>query len=372
MKVAIIGANGFIGNRLVETLHLDPASPHTPVPIVRQPASLALPSRFDLDCRVASALDADALAKALAGCDGVVHAALGDSRQIEKMPAVLCAAAARAGIRRVVYLSSASVHGQNIPAGTTEESPLHTRHALAYSNAKVRAERAFFRHARRFGLRAVALRPGIVYGPRSRWIADTADDLRAGTAWLHDGGRAICNTLCVDNLVHAIRLALENETPPPPLPGNAGEAYFVCDAETLTWANFFSPMARALGIEPDAIPDVGRLPVFGSSFARRATDVIASPWAQKLMPVFPHRLKQTFKKTLAALDAPPGPDAWALPARPAPRITREMAELQRNRTKLSHAKAARQLGYEPVVTFAEGMRRSIEWLGFARPDLFEA
>lgn len=364
MKIAIIGANGFIGNRLVETLHLDPASPHTPVPVVRQPASLALPARFGLDCRVASALDAGALAEALGGCDAVVHAALGDSAQIEKMPAVLCAAAARAGAGRVVYISSASVHGQNIPPGTTEQSRLRTRHALDYSNAKVRAERAFFRHARRRGLHATALRPGIVYGPRSRWIADTAGDLRAGVAWLHDEGRAVCNTLYVDNLIHAIRLALERETAP------RGGAYFVCDAETLTWANFFSPIARALGIEPGDIPRVDKLPAFPRTFAKRLGGVIASPAAQRLMPLFPHRIKQTFKKTLAALDAPPRPEAWTLPARPSPRVTQELAELQRNRTKLSHDKAARLLGYEPVVTFAEGMRRSLDWLRFARPDLF--
>ena len=46
MNVAIIGAGGFIGNRLVEMFHL--GGRHEVVPIVRRPSGLALPARFAL------------------------------------------------------------------------------------------------------------------------------------------------------------------------------------------------------------------------------------------------------------------------------------------------------------------------------------
>ncbi len=366
MKIAVIGSNGFVGTRLVEHLHLD--SPHAVVPVVRQPASLALPARFAIDWRLADALDPASLARALQGCDAVVHAALGDPGQIARMPGVLCAAAARAGLRRVVYLSSASVHGQNIPPGTGEETPLNTRHSLDYNNAKVRAERAFFAAARRHSLHAYALRPGVVFGPRSRWITDAAQALRDGTAWLYGDGSGICNTIYIDNLVHAIRRCLEHAGPA----ATANRPYLVADAETVTWADFHAAIARALDVPSGAIHRVEHLPAFSKSFRQRVEHTLGRPWAQKLLPAFPHRLKQAAKKILAALSTPPPTDAWTLPAAPRPVITEELALLQQCRWKIPHARAAELLHYSPQVSFAEGMDRSLAWLAFARPDLFEA
>ena len=53
----------------------------------------------------------------------------------------------------------------------------------------------------------VVLRPAIVHGPRSAWTGGFADELLAGTAYLVEGGRGICNAAYVDNVVHAVRLA---------------------------------------------------------------------------------------------------------------------------------------------------------------------
>ena len=63
MKVAIIGASGFIGTRLIEQYHLGrgPAV----AAVVRQPSSLALPSRFAVETHLADGLDVDAMARAI-------------------------------------------------------------------------------------------------------------------------------------------------------------------------------------------------------------------------------------------------------------------------------------------------------------------
>lgn len=356
MKVAIIGANGFIGSRLVEVFHL--GGEHTVVPIVRKPASLALPARFALEWRLGDALDVASLTKSLEGCDAVIHAAIGDPLQIEKMPAILAAAASAAKIKRVVYLSSASVHGQNIPAGTTEASPLHTTHSLDYNNAKVRAERSFFAECSRYQLEGYALRPGVVYGPRSRWIADLADELREGRAWLFDAGRGICNSIYVDNLIHAIRLCLTATA-------GAGEAYLVGDSETVTWADFYRHAAQNVGAAEDTIHAVTQLPTFERSFRARVEKAAAQPWMQSLLPAVPFKLKRATKTLLASWNPPSSPDAWSLPGRPGPQISEEMALLQQNRWKFPHEKAVRTLGYQPPVSFDEAMRRSFAWLRFA-------
>ena len=94
MKVAVIGASGFIGTRVIEQYHLGGGP--TVAALVRQPSSLALPSRFGIETHLADALDVDAMARAMSGCSAVIHVALGDPAQIERMPAALCLAAAAA------------------------------------------------------------------------------------------------------------------------------------------------------------------------------------------------------------------------------------------------------------------------------------
>jgi len=355
MKVAIIGANGFIGSRLVEQFHLGQL--HTVVPIVRRPASLALPARFAVEWRLGDALNLESLSKALEGCDAVVHAAIGDPAQIEQMPAILCAAASAARINRVVYLSSASVHGQNIAAGTTENSPLSTDQAMEYNNAKVRAEKSFFSEASRYKQSGYALRPGVVYGPRSRWITDLANEFRERRAWLFDEGRGICNSIYVDNLIHGIDCCLRAQQ-------GAGEAYLVGDAERVTWHDFYQTAAKELGLDLDVHP-VAQLPVFERSFREKVENTVAQPWVQSLLPAVPFKLKRATKTLLASWNPPAAPNAWSLPTQPGPKITQEMALLQQNRWKVPHEKAAKTIGYTPPVTFAEAMRRSFAWHRFA-------
>ncbi len=356
MKVAVIGANGFIGSRIVEQFHL--GGLHEVVPIVRKPASLALPARFSLPWRLADALEVESLAKGLEGCQAAIHAAIGDPAQIERMPAVLCAAAAQAGVPRVVYFSSASVHGQNIATGTTETTPLHTNHSLEYNNAKVRAEQSFFSEARRHKLEAFALRPGVVYGPRSRWIADLAAELRDGRAWLYENGAGICNGVYVDNLIHAARLCLDTTM-------GHGEVFLVGDAETVTWADFYRRAAAALEADFSSIHRLDRLPSFEKSFREKVEKTVSTPWVQSLLPAIPFQLKRATKTLLASWNPAAPPGAWTLPAAPGPALTEEMALLQQCRWKLPNDKAERQLGYRPPVPFAEGMQRSLAWLRFA-------
>jgi nucleoside-diphosphate-sugar epimerase len=175
-KIALIGANGFIGLRTTEILST--RSDLTLIPFVRSPSSLAVLARQPLEWRITSFTDVAPLAAALKGCDVCIHAAIGDASQIVRMAEVTYQACAAAGVRRLVWLSSASVHSQNCAPGTDESSPLHDQHPLSYNNAKVRAEWALAKLARDKRVEVVRLRPGVVFGPRSRWITDPAAELR--------------------------------------------------------------------------------------------------------------------------------------------------------------------------------------------------
>ena len=328
-RVAVLGAGGFIASRIVEMLHLGNVAEVRPV--ARTAAGLGRASRFALDARVADAFDAGALRRAFDGVDVVVHAIAGDRRTILGTLGPTYAAASAAGVRRLVYLSSASVHGQAPAAGTTEDTPLHARHSIPYNNAKVLAEWKLARLRERGHVELVVLRPAIVFGPRSTWTGGLADELLAGQAYLVDGGAGICNSIYVDNLVDAITRAMT-------APGVDGHAFLVGDRETVTWAEFVRPIAEALGLDLADVPVV--------SFEARPRS-----WLKLVMAACRRNGRAS--------------SPWVRPSPPVVTVVEEKALLHRCPSKLSSAKAARMLGYEPRVTFAEGCRRSLAWLAFA-------
>lgn len=347
MRVAILGASGFIGGRIVERLHLTGEA--EPRPVVRTAARLAGPARFALDGRVADALDRRALAEAMAGCEAAVHAVAGDRRTILLSADAAYRAAEETGLKRLIYLSSASVHGQAPAPGTDERTALSRRQPVAYNRSKIDAEALLGRLRRSGAVELVILRPGIVYGPRSYWTGGLADELLSGDAYLVEGGTGICNALYVDNLVHAIQLALS-------MPGIDGEAFLLGEEETVTWRDLYRPVVEALGLSMEEVPSVPcPAPQRWKEQARRALRFLPDPARAALRAA-----RRALHVRRSSAEAP-----WQHAARPSPLPTLEKALLHRCPTKLPWTKAHERLGYRPVVNFEEGCRRSIAWLEFA-------
>ncbi|MGL5080092.1 MAG: NAD-dependent epimerase/dehydratase family protein, partial [Microcoleaceae cyanobacterium] len=228
LKVGIIGASGLIGSRVTEVFALDKIAEVQP--IVRDTSSLSHLLNLNLKSSVADALDSAALQKALTGCDLVIHCVAGSPWFIQQSAVAAYKAAENAKVQRFVYLSTASVHGQAPKPNTDETSSVGDRQFLAYNNAKVRAERELLRLRTQGSTEIVILRPGIVVGPGSSWVVGFANSLRLGTAYLVNSGKGICNSIYIDNLVHAVHLAMI-------APNADRQAFLVGDAETVTWAD---------------------------------------------------------------------------------------------------------------------------------------
>jgi 2-alkyl-3-oxoalkanoate reductase len=349
VTVAVVGANGFVGSRLVEQWYLEERA--DVVPIVRRPDAAAGALRFALDCRVADALDERGLARAFTGCDAVVHAAAGPRPFVTRSPACVVRAAARAGAHTVVYLSSMAVHGWHAQPGTDEATPLPHRHPIPYNGWKTRGERALRSACRTTGMRFVILRPGIIYGPRSQWIAGFARAVLEGSAYVVAGGRGICNATYVDNLVHAVGLALEREDA-------SGETFLVADEDALTWRMLYEPVCLALGHSWDAVADlVPRSP--RPTPGERLLTLMDDPAARDVLDRVPSVLRKPVRRLAShrLADEPPQ-DA-------PPRPTLETSILQTCGYRFPTAKARRMLGFAPPVAFEEACRRTVAWLGFA-------
>ncbi|HYD82647.1 MAG TPA: NAD(P)H-binding protein, partial [Opitutus sp.] len=78
MKIAVVGAGGFVGTRLIEHFHLAKDGPVSVTAVVRRPEGLALPARFAIETYIADPLDVDTMARAFSGCTAVIHCSMGD------------------------------------------------------------------------------------------------------------------------------------------------------------------------------------------------------------------------------------------------------------------------------------------------------
>jgi 2-alkyl-3-oxoalkanoate reductase len=360
--VGIVGASGFIGSRVVEWLVLRNLA--NVRPIVRSFKGMARLARFDLDCRVADATDGTALETQLNGCQVLFHCVVGGRDAILKSAEAAYWAGKHTGLQRLVYLSSAVVHGHDPKPGTHDDSELVARQPFEYNVSKVMAEHLLRRLRADGAVEVVTLRPSIVFGPRSKWwTAQIATDLLSGKAYLTEGGAGICNSVYVDNLVQAMWQAAISS-------GVANQDFIITDGERVTWWDLYSAVAEAVGvdmatvsvIESDAVVELTRL-------ARRkelVQKVAANQFARAARQIVPFRVAEAIKHQWGITQLPAcNLTSAEHKTRVLPTIDLEIASLQQCRYVFPIGKAQELLGYTPPVTFSEGCRRTTEWLRFA-------
>ncbi|WP_225886839.1 NAD-dependent epimerase/dehydratase family protein [Pseudanabaena sp. ABRG5-3] len=358
MKIGIVGATGFVGNRATEVFL---AQGHEVRPVVRSASSADRLTIKNLDYQIASAFDQSQLADAFKGCDVVIHSILGSPGLIRGSVEPTYKAAQKAGVRRIIYLSSMIVHRSAPAIGTTEASPLVEKQQFPAHPAKIYAERKLLKLREKGSVEVVIFRPGIVFGPRSRWVSDLASQLSQGTAYFINEGQGICNSVYIDNLIHGIQLGIST-------PSADGEAFFVGDRERVTWFDFYRPFAEAFGVDPAQIPSLP-IPEFHHSRKRELISAVTnSQFVQKFLASVPEDFKQNLKNIVPKRNKssvaviPQVEEVKQVEHKPTPVVNEMMAELQQSQYKLPFDKAERILGYEPIVSFDEGCRLSIDWL----------
>jgi predicted dehydrogenase len=353
-RIGVIGAGGFIGYRICEWMILHNRAKVTP--IIHSAKNFALLGRFDIRPEFADLLDQQSLEAAFAGRDIIVHAAVGDDKTIVQGIQNTLNAAKKAGVKRIVYLSTICVYGNAPPQGTDESSPLLENQKFAYNCSKVRAEQAIRELRDRLNIDVVILRPLIVWGPRSTlWVLNLADSMRQGTAYLVNKGDGICNCTYIDNLVEAVWLASMKESA-------KNEDFIIMDNETVTWRQYYDALADACG--------------FGSKNWRYLSDEdLAQELQKSRMVVRKLIVRRLVFKTGATLlpmslqrkivQSYPG-----IAKKDRPMIDENLVSLQSANYKLSSGKAKGILGYSGNVAFSDGMDATLKWFDFIRGRKF--
>jgi nucleoside-diphosphate-sugar epimerase len=260
--IAVTGSAGFVGGGLM------PLFGENGIALVRDPARATGGARhlaFD---------DPERLADALRGVDAVV--ALGglahqggnvsdaDMRKANAaLPEALALAAAQAGVRTFVYVSSTKVFGRPTPGQVfTDDSPRQP--ACAYGRSKAEGEDRVAAVAARTGLRVVVLRPPLVYGSGAKGNLALLSRL---IRWriplpvgaLRDNRRTLVSR---DSLCDAIAMAAAMAIPP--------GRYIVCDDDALSTRQIVGCMSSRMKWPPALVP-------VPPSLLRRAFGVAGMP-----------------------------------------------------------------------------------------------
>jgi nucleoside-diphosphate-sugar epimerase len=316
-RILVTGATGFIGGRLAERLASEQDSEVTGTG--RNLEAAASLAEAGVQLRRADLLDFSAMRAAVEGKDVVYHVAawLGPRHGGDDMAwpvnvyatLQLVQMAAAAGVRRFVHVSSIAAYGPTKAEVVTEERPVDPRQAAVYGRTKAEGELQARRLARELGMELVVARPGMVYGPASRaWTVRMVKLVQQRAPVIFGKGEGYAYPIYIDNLVDGLMLAGT-------VPVAASEDFNFVD-EPRTWREWFGAYGEMSGREPVAVPLwLGRLALRGAEWLPLGLSV-----------------------------------------------NRDLEDYYRAKTVFPHEKASRFLGYEPAVSFEEGMARAGAWL----------
>ncbi|MBC7236094.1 MAG: NAD-dependent epimerase/dehydratase family protein [Chloroflexi bacterium] len=318
----VTGATGLVGSKLVEAL----LARGEEVRVLARPTSRIQHLRdIKVDVRIGTLNDNATLMAAARGVDRIFHCAglVSDWGVLENFIQTnvhgtrnMLAAATRAEVKKFVFLSTTDVYG--FPGTPAEENERPSPRGFPFADTKIEAEGLIWNHRRRVGLPVCVIRPATIYGPGAEMVVTrVVEMLRRRRMYLVDGGTHIMGLTHVSNLVDAMLLAADSEA-------SIGQAYNISDGSKITWREYLYALA-----------DLTELPRPSRNYPRWLAFGLASFW-------------ETYYHSLGRTDRPP--------------MTRMFVEYMGTDQDFPIAKAQRELGYQPRISFDEGLRQIGRWL----------
>jgi nucleoside-diphosphate-sugar epimerase len=267
------------------------------------------------------------LAGAVSGATLVVHCAarVGDWGPVDDYRAVnvrglehlLNAVESAGSLRHFVHLSSQGVYEFRDHHGTDESVEPSPAGMDGYTLTKVEAEKLILRHVREKHLPATVIRPGFIYGPRDRTVLPRLlARLKTGQVRYFGSGEKLLNNTFVGNLVDVIFDVLDK-------PDTVGEIFNVTDGALVSKRDFISTVATLAGYDvPRAAVPLG---------------------VARLLTMLSEKVYH-----------------W-LGRKEAPLLSKARFKFLGLNLDYSIDKARRRLGYNPRVSFNEGMQQTIDW-----------
>jgi predicted dehydrogenase/nucleoside-diphosphate-sugar epimerase len=370
IKVAIFGASGFVGATLAERL-LQQKTPFTAA--IHSTGTAGRLARHGIPLSVVDVGSPATIREALRGCTHVVNCTRGSDEAMIGGLENLLAEAKRHRVQRFVHISSVAVYGDPPPPEARLEQCAARPAPGGYGALKLRQDELVAR-AHDNGLSCAVLCPPNITGVFSGFVCSVLDDMRRGSLALVEDGRMPINVVDVENLTHAIELALVADRVD-------GRRMFVTDGDDITWLDFTRELMPLAELEtklpslpqsalaaphdaPDRVSLLRTLKHFASSEVRRAlrADPVlgqiekgARTFATRLPDRLQDRLRLSLGGTVTVAKVATGP-----------RFGSRYNQQQLRGVVHSSERAAQAIGYTRLLDFAESMARFREWYSATR------
>ncbi|KAF3323453.1 3beta-hydroxysteroid-dehydrogenase/decarboxylase isoform 1 isoform X1 [Carex littledalei] len=231
-------------------------------------------------------------------------------------------------VRRLIYTSSPSVlfDGINGIYNADESTPYPQKFNDSYSETKAEGEKLVIKANGREGLLTCCIRPSSIFGPGDKLLVPSlVTAARAGKAkYIIGDGENYYDFTYVENVAYGHICAEKALADEARAKKAAGQAYFITNMEPIKFWEFMSLILEGLGYERPSI----KIPKY------------------VMMPVA-HLVEYTFK-------------VFSRYGMSVPQLTPSRIRLLTCNRTFSCNKAKDQLGYEPIVTLKEGLRRTVE------------
>lgn len=244
-RVFVTGGAGFIGRALIHRLR----------DLGAQVSGVDLHADPTIDVVAGSTTDPSGWSHHLDGVDAVIHTAaivsnvashddawrvnvLGTRRTLD--------AAAAAGVRRFVHVSSIMAYGFDYPDGVDETYPVRVN-GFSYTDSRVTSEAVVMTAHAAGEVDATVVRPGDVIGPGSIWVREPIAMARKGRVVLPARGTGLLTPIYLDNLVDAMLLALST-------PAASGQVFTLTDGYGVPCRDYFGRLAALTGGRARTLP----------------------------------------------------------------------------------------------------------------------
>lgn len=255
-KILVTGANGFVGRALcAEAVERG----FMVCGVIRSPSDLPT----EVESIVVGGIDGNNdWRDTLTGCEVVIHLAarvhvmrdeandpLAEFRRVNTEGTEhLARCAAASGVKRLVYVSSIKVNGEETRDGHSYSEQDSPAPQDPYGISKWEAEQALQRVAQETGLQVVIVRPPLVYGAGvkgnfAQMMRVVARGIPLPFAWVHNRR----DFLYVGNLVDALLVCAMHSAA-------TGQTYLVSDGESVSTPDLLRCLAEAMGVPSRVFP----------------------------------------------------------------------------------------------------------------------
>lgn len=257
MRILITGANGFVGGALCAALTV---SAHQVIACARQQhGQQVVAHRYTVVPVINGITNWHAY---LAGVDIAIHLAarvhimqeeladpLAEYREANVEGTLnLARQAAKAGVKRFIFISSIKVNGEQTLSGKLFTADGFPAPEDAYGISKFEAEQGLLALAEETGMEVVIIRPPLVYGPGVKGNFASIMRLVEKAVPLPFGAVHNQRSLVgIDNLVSLIMTCIDH-------PAAANQIFLVSDGEDLSTSDLLRRLARAAGVSSRLIP----------------------------------------------------------------------------------------------------------------------